>query len=366
MSVLLVLLTLTLVIALHEFAHLLMARWFGIPVPAFSIGFGPILWRKTIGQTEYRISLLPVGGYVIPLSEEKPQGFTEEEWQRRKDSIRGFKRQDLYLSNQPPIRRFWVAAAGPGINLLISLVLITGAQIFSPRVEVKGPVGIVHVLPETPASAVGLLKGDQILRVLNTPVEYHSDAISMMVVGLDQGIFTMTILRDGLQKDLTIEVPKYSKFSDFGATLTVGYFNSIPTLRDRLLEGPILMWRLIESQFMAVQKLSTGDLKVSALSGPVGIVNSGSNWVSTPVTESRTWYMLGALFVMINIGVGILNLLPIPILDGGLMMFAVIEWARGKPLPQRVMETLKLTSILCLMLLFITTFVQDIMRIIFD
>jgi regulator of sigma E protease len=428
-------------VLIHELGHFAVAKWCGVRVETFSIGFGPRLFGARFGDTDYRISLLPLGGYVKMAGDvpgETPSGDPGEfnahpRWHRvliafagpvanfilsfflllflglyhhevdqyldgptvidyvplgspaaaaglaPGDTISSFNKSvDLHWEqilqecalNETRTVPFTFVHQGNTVNSTIPCnfdkksLTLAGTLLPSgliPRTQ-PGPVDVSEVLPGAPADRAGLKVGDKIVRMDN--IEPHSADPAMVTYLRDSNgaPITLTILRNGQTMTLTV-TPEKMPTAKGDSQFRLGFGNSpAPTRIDHLsfpdavkqsvkdnLDDSTLILRVLKGMF-------TRHVSVKSLSGPVGIAQQ------IDVAAQNGYWSLVRLMSSISLNLGIFNLLPIPILDGGMILFLFIESVMRRDLNQKIKEGVYQLAFVCLILFFVFVLYNDITR----
>jgi len=345
-----VIILLGVLIFVHELGHFLAAKMSGVGVLKFSLGFGPRIVGRQIGETEYRVSAIPLGGYVRLFGE------TGEEEMSPEDEKRSFQKQ-------PVSRRIAIVAAGPLFNFLFAILVLT--VIFMAGVpEITSRVGGV---PEgTPAFQAGLREGDRIVSMNGRPVSRWSDIVTS-VQGSGGKEIEIVIERGGetLHRTLLPEIMKSRNiFGEETDSYKIGIMASSETVDRRenpgraFLSSLVYTWNMTKLTVLSIVKMIEGVLSPKTLGGPILI----AQMAGTQVREG----LLPFLFFMaiLSINLGVLNLLPIPVLDGGHLFFYGIELVTGKEVNIRWRERAQQVGFFILVLLMIFVFYNDIARII--
>jgi regulator of sigma E protease len=340
MSIIIALLVIAVLALVHEWGHFIAARKIGIPVDEFSIGFGPLLWSREKNGVQYSLRAVPLGGYVRMAGEEPDDVEAENGFARRK-----------------PWEKITVAAAGPLMNFVFALVvfIVLFAGLGVPRV-IEEPV-IGGVLDEYPAQAAGLEPGDLIVAVDQAPVTTwveFTERISALPVGS-----TVVIAVERAEERLNFTLATVANEST-GRSL-VGITNSIVYERQSWLAS--VRSGLMETYGMTVALLGglrdmvTGQVGADDIAGPVGIVNM--------IGESARggWLNFLSFTGFLSINLAVLNLLPIPALDGSKIVFALIESVRRKPLPLEKEAMVHLIGFVFLITLIVMVTFNDVMRL---
>ena len=295
-------------IAVHELGHFMAAKACGVRVNEFSIGMGPALWKKQKGETQYSLRLFPVGGFCAMEGEEEDSD------------------DPTALNNQGFWAKLLIFAAGAAMNfiagLLIILVLYADAQAFYVPVV----AGFADGCPLE--SADGLQEGDRLLRIDGEKVYVYSD-ISLLM-GLNKtGAFDLQIERNGeviTLRDFTMERREYTDQNGKAYTGYGLYFGAEEATLGRKLSyswnNAMDFVRLVR---LSLQMLVTGQAGVKDLSGPVGIVSTMTQVGEQAATTRAAVENIAYLAALIAVNLAVMNLLPLPALDGGKIFFLVIN-----------------------------------------
>jgi membrane-associated protease RseP (regulator of RpoE activity) len=351
MSVLAAIAVLALLILVHEAGHFLAARLQGIHVNRFSIGFGPILWKYQGLQTEYALRAIPLGGFV---------GFPDD------DPDSDISPQDPnLLKNRPILDRAIVISAGVVANLLFAYLVFVAQfatvgvpQAFTPQPGILVP----QVLSETsPAATAGLKSGDIILSADGQAFNAEEGAVESLV-GLIKGSagqpIDFTIQRGDRQLDLTV-IPQ----ADGEGRAVIG----VQLQRNGLLEyrrasNVLEVFSLAAQEFQGmllrtvqgfVSLLTNFSEMAGQVAGPVKIVEQGAGLAKANIAS------LFPFTAIISINLAIINILPLPALDGGQLAFLLVEALWGKPLPERLQENVMQTGLVLLLGLGVFLIVRD-------
>lgn len=350
-SFLAIVIVLGVLIAFHEFGHFIVARLLGIGVHAFSLGFGPKLLSRRVGFTEYRLALVPLGGYVKLVGES-----TEEEL--------GDIPAKLSFSLRPAWQRMLVVLAGPVFNFLLAFLIYWG--IFWAQGQTMLLPVIGEVKADGPAAAAGVQPGDRVLAINGQTVEHWEDLVGMIRES-DGNPVKLDIQRDGAP--LSIEVtpePVVSKsiFGEEVKIMLIGVLNSGDV--ERLDLGPAQALRVGLEQTWAVIALTVeGIVKIFERIVPLDTVG-GPIMIAQMVSEQAKEGLVNllSLTAIISINLGILNLLPIPVLDGGHILFYGIESITRRPINRRIQELTMRLGIILLVTLMLLAVYNDILRLI--
>lgn len=351
MNVLAVIGVLALLIFVHELGHFMAARLQGIHVNRFSIGFGPILWKFQGPQTEYALRAIPLGGFV---------GFPDDD----PESTIPPEDPDL-LRNRPVLDRAIVISAGVIANMLFAYLVFV-AQFGSLGVpdsfNLKPGVFVPEVMTDTPAEVAGIKAGDVILAVdgeaLADEVNAQQDLIALIQASPNEPV-DLTIQRVDRQLNVTV-TPKVNKPGGDAVIGVVLQPNGTVAYRPAKNPGEVFAVAAREFQdktVLVAQGMASLITDFSSMAGQVGspvrIVEQGAGLAKT---DSRSLFPFAAI---ISINLAIINILPLPALDGGQLAFLIIEALRGKPLPMRLQESVMQTGIFLLLGLGIFLIVRD-------
>lgn len=386
-------LVLGLVIFVHELGHFLAAKWTGVYAPRFSLGFGPALWRRRRGETEYVLAALPLGGYVRMASRDDetmamieggtPEGGTPEgqataagaadavrerpaDWDEEAMVPFGPKPvpPHRWFESKPLWARLVILLAGVSMNVVLTLVVSTGVFAYYGRPYV--PAVVDSLVAGMPAQQAGLQPGDSIAAINGTKIRAWNDLLGTITKSAGQEI-RMDVVRGGAPLSLTM-TPVAQDGADpaTGAKVTVGRVGAYPrdrVERDRLgivpatVAGAKATWAMGSSVVGVVGGLLQGSISVKNLAGPVGIVR-------TSVAAARTGFeSLWALIAFLSINLAVLNLLPIPILDGGQVLMTIAESVKGSPFSIRTRENVMRVGLAAIVTLFAVVMFNDIMAL---
>lgn len=335
-------------VLVHELGHLFAARRAGIRVEAFSVGMGKRVVGLKIGDTDYRLSLIPFGGYCKMAGEEPGEASGE----------RG------ELASSPPGHRFWVMAAGSITNYLFAFLIFWG--IFMIGVPtLTNEVGTV--LKGYPAEKAGIVPGDTILAINGDRVAYWDDVVKAIARGSSaERSLHMEVERSGVVMPLDVK-PQISTVKNvFGQTISRPLIGISPVERATSVrysflragyEGGRKLLELTAMTYKGIWLIFTGGMPLkTSVSGPIGIAHMMKDAAALGVVP------LLIIMAHVSMALAVFNLLPFPILDGGHIIFLGIEKLRGKPLSVRTQE--RVTNVALAMLVGFALFVsfQDVMK----
>jgi regulator of sigma E protease len=353
------LVALSVLIVLHEAGHFLVARRNGVRVNDFAIGFGPTLlkWTSPRSGTNYRVNLLPLGGYCAMQGED---GKTSEAEQQRQ--FRTGERPDSdNFQAKTPWQRLAIVVAGPLANFILAFaILFVGAVAFGVASPDSWSTKIGPVNPNTPASRAGLKFGDEIVAI--DGVAYDDGAAVVKKIRTSPGVpLELTYARHGTRHTVRV-VPSSAK----DGTTTIGRigFVRVPNYvrvgpLDAIKLAGLGVWTGIGDNFSGIAALIKNPIERSqGLSGVIGMERAASE------VQDFGWGPYLQLVAMISIALGVFNLLPIPALDGGRGIFIIAEMLRGRPVDAEKEALVHFTGFAVLMALMVFVAYHDIANIV--
>lgn len=314
----------------HELGHYIAAKRLGVKVNEFAFGMGPVIWKKQKGETLHSIRLFPIGGFCSMEGEDEDS-----------DEPRAF-------NNKKPWQKIIILAAGSFMNVLCAILIMS---------IVVGVLGFTTTTIDTvsegsPAETAGIMAGDEITAIDGQPIEAWTD-VSAAIASAEGGQIIMTVQRDGRTLEAAV-TPEQTQDGAFliGITSRVSH-NPLRAVA----EGAKSTWNITVSMFQTLSQLFTGQLGADSLSGPVGMVQMVSQ------TTQYGWWYYGFLTALICINLAIINMLPLPALDGGRIIFVIISMITGRPVSQKVEGTVHFVGIMLLFGLMAYVTFNDITRI---
>ncbi|MGB7336843.1 MAG: RIP metalloprotease RseP [Salaquimonas sp.] len=357
---------LTVVVFFHELGHFMVARWNKVKVDAFSVGFGPELLGFNDRQgTRWKLCAIPLGGYVKFYGD--ADGASTPDFERAAEMTEE-EREGSFLHKRVG-QRAAVVAAGPIANFILAIVIFSLSFVFIGRF-VSDPI-VSDVVENSAAQAAGFQKGDLVLEIDGKPIEAFSD-IARIVAPNPERELLVTIKRNGATQQLAVVPARQEREDRFGNKNDVGIIgimNSPSQTDGRVVKsGPVEAvgqavgetWFIISSTIYYVKDIIIGHQSADQLGGPIRIAK-----VSGEVA-TLGWGALINLAAILSVSIGLLNLFPIPMLDGGHLVFYALEAVRGKPVGERAQEIgFRIGMTMVLMLMVFATW-NDITKIFFS
>lgn len=313
-GIILSILAFSILIISHELGHFLLAKLNGIYVEEFSVGMGPTLLSWQGKETRYSLKVFPFGGSCMMMGEDENSS------------------DERAFGNKGVLARISVLAAGPAFNFILSFIL---------AVMVLGSMGIDEpvlsgVLNGYPAEEAGMQAGDRLVKLNSEKIHVYRDVILYLTIHAGEPL-DVVYERDGelLQTEITPE------FSDEYGTYMMG----IEVSSERVRKGPletlgyglneVVYW--IRYTLISLKMMISGQVAVQDVSGPVGMVSTMTDMVEESSTSGLFYIFvnLANVCILLSANLGVLNLLPLPALDGGRLLFCLIELVRGKPVKQQ-------------------------------
>jgi len=350
---------LSVIVFIHEFGHYIIAKWCGVKIDAFSIGFGKeILGYTDKSGTRWKLALLPLGGYVKMFGDSSAASTADAEAMDKMSE----EEKKLTFHHKPLYKKAAIVVAGPMANFVLTIAVFTWFILTVGLPSAEPVVG--SLLPDSPAAKSGLRPGDRITRINDDAVKSFNDIPYLISTNLGTPV-TLYVDRDG--KPLTITLtPKEVEDDD-------GLGNKVKRPLIGIKSGEIKMesahlgtavveatkrtYMICAVTLRAVGQMITGERGVQDLKGPVGIAQLSGQ------AANKDFHTVLWLIAMLSANLGLVNLFPIPLLDGGHLMFYGVEALRGRPMAERIQEYgFKLGFVLLASLMAFTVF-NDIRKL---
>jgi len=383
-----------LVVFVHELGHFLAAKALGVYAPRFSIGFGPALWRRRWGETEYVLALLPLGGYVRMASRQDqatafleggnedrevpevganavPPTITGSERERDWDpnAMKPFGPKPVpdhrWFESKPLVGRLFILVAGVTMNVILTLVINVGSVAHYGRLYT--PPVVDTVLEGRPAALAGLQRGDSIVAIDGSPVTEWQQLIDRVSASPGRTI-ALEVVRDRSRRTMSVRPEEREVQNELtGRKVRLGRVGAGPVRRfareqipfaDAVVIGSDSTWKQARGIVDLVRGIFAGDVSTSQLGGPIAIAQ---------VSVQAARYGLETLFgliALLSINVAVLNMLPVPILDGGQILLNVLEAAKGSAFSERTREYILRVGLVAIALLFVLVMFNDLKGIV--
>lgn len=344
-TLLILIVVLGIIVFIHELGHFLAAKKVGVYVHEFAIGMGPKVFsfKRKNDETVYSLRLLPLGGFTALASDS--------------ESGEGLKKEQI-LENKTALQKFFVLIMGIVFNMLLAIVFlfINGLIYGSPKTDPY----VGEILENSPASKTILKTGDLITKVDNKSVYSWDDVLLETRFGEKKDVYTFTIIRDNSEYEIDI-APEYKKNDDGEETPSFGFASMVKKEKGflpALKYGFVGTFKSIESVFNILGKLITGKIGADNLSGPIGVY-SVINTIKSQGLENLIY-----LTAYLSVNVGVINLIPIPVFDGGRILILLIEKIKGKKANPKLETWLNNIGAILLIILMIYVAINDILKLI--
>ena len=376
MMVIYAIIVLGILIFVHEFGHFIVAKLFNVKVEKFSLGFGPKLFGKQIGETEYLLSAFPLGGYVkmfgeggaiegtdTAVSEDTEKTYDEESGETMEDATPELTEAEKArsFSHKPPLARIAIVMAGPVFNLVFAwMIFILLCMLGVPTVTTR----IGEALKDKPAAKAGVLKGDLVTSINGKKVSQWDEISGMIAASKGQPI-SLAVKREGRDLEFTITPEARVAKNLFGESVkghAIGiaaagevvteYFGPVQAV----IKGTAQTWKVIDLTFMSLVKLAQRVVPMDSVGGPIMIAKMAGETAQMGGTSFL------AFMALLSINLGVLNLLPVPVLDGGHLFFFFYELIFRRPVNQKVREYAQQIGLFLLLSLMVLAFYNDIVR----
>lgn len=352
---------LTVIVFVHEFGHYIVAKLCGVKIEAFSIGFGKELFGfNDRSGTRWKFSFLPLGGYVKMYGDASAASNPDEETLEAMSE----EQKKVSFHYKPLYKKAAIVAAGPFFNFVLTIGMLTYFIMTSGLSSTEPVVG--KVLPDSPALAAGLEAGDRVLSINGKEVTRFNDIPYVISTNLEKPI-DLLVLRGGEEKHFTLTPRMFEEDDGLGNTVKfprIGISSVEMRYEDvgfatAIFEAIKRTYMICESTLKVMGQMVTGQRSPDELKGPVGIAQ-----LSGQATEKDLHTVLW-LIAMLSANLGLINLLPIPMLDGGHLAFYTAEALRGRPLAEKVQLWGFRFGTALLVMLMSFTLINDIRKVVF-
>ncbi|WP_373059645.1 RIP metalloprotease RseP [Gemmatimonas sp.] len=373
-----------LVVFVHELGHFIAAKLTGVYAPVFSLGWGNRLFGVRRGETDYRVSLIPLGGYVRMASQEdesmagieggsdrgslgaaieRPADVSPALWDAQSMAPFGPKAvpADRWVENKSTSARVFILSAGVIMNILLTLVVSTGIYYRAGNTYV--PAVIDSVVPGAPAAIAGLTGGDRIVGINGHPIRAWDEVLDE-VAPVTSGSLRVEIQR-GAERFTREITPQTAEIDDpvtgakktvvrIGIQVRASTVNEKLSLVGAMTAGGNATWRMATSVASVLGGLATGQVSAKNLGGPIQIARTS---VQAAKSGPET---LWSLIAFLSLNIAILNLVPIPVLDGGQILIVLAERVKGSAFSGRVKEGVARVGVLAVLALIVLVTFNDL------
>ncbi len=324
----------SIIVFIHEFGHYIIAKLCGVKIDAFSIGFGKEIFGYTDRSgTRWKLSLLPLGGYV------KMYGDASEASTSDAEAIEQMSEAEKKLTfhHKPLYKKAAIVSAGPIANFILTIVVFCYFIMTNGLPSTEPVVG--SIMPDSPAEAAGLKPGDHIYQINDVKVSRFNDIPFLISTNLGTPV-TLHIERDSKNMQVTLTPKEFEDDDGLGNKIKrplIGIKSPEIKYEDAglgvaLKESVYRTYLICETTLKVIGQMVTGQRSAADLKGPVGIAQLSGQ------AADKDFYTVLWLIAMLSANLGLVNLLPIPMLDGGHLAYYAAEAARGKPLAQKVQD----------------------------
>jgi len=379
MMVIYAIIVLGILIFVHEFGHFIVAKLFNVKVEKFSLGFGPKLIGKQIGETEYLLSAFPLGGYVKMFGEggaiEGPATQAAEDTEKAYDEESGEPLDDVPVlteaekarsfAHKPPLARIAIVMAGPLFNLIFAwMIFILLCMLGVPTVTAR----IGEVIKDKPAARAGLLKDDVVTAINGRKVSQWDEISGMIAAGNGQPV-NLSVKRNGQELQFSITPEARVSKNLFGESVkghAIGIAAAGEIVTEKfsppqaVVKGSVQTWKVIDLTIMSLVKMVQRVVPLDSVGGPIMIAKLAGE------TAQAGGASFLAFMALLSINLGVLNLLPVPVLDGGHLFFFFCELIFRRPVSQKVREYAQQIGLFLLLSLMVLAFYNDIIRYFFS
>lgn len=351
MNIILIIIIFGIIVFFHEFGHFIVAKINKITVMEFSVGMGPALFSKQKNGTKYSLRLLPLGGYCLMMGEDEDV-----------DDENSF-------SNKPLWVRAMVVAAGPIFNFILAFVFSIALVHFAGC----DPCKLANVMEGSAAYEAGIEKGDTVTAIDGDRVYNYRELLLFMSMKTDASPIELDMIRENGEKYTTVVTPKKNEAGEYKIGVEGGYMES-PNLMSDIKYAGLELRYWVKATVTSLKWIVTGKVKSDQIMGPVGVGGAFNDVIEEVKEESDTFgeTVANILLNMVNwcillsVNLGVMNLLPIPALDGGRLLFLLVEAIRRKKIPQEKEAIVNMIGFALLIILMVVVFFNDIKNVFFS
>lgn len=350
MNIILIILIFGIIVSFHEFGHFIVAKLNKITVMEFAIGMGPAIFSKEIKGTKYSLRLLPLGGYCMMMGEDEEI-----------DDENSF-------SNKPLLVRAMVVAAGPIFNFILAFVFSIALIHFTGC----DPCTVAEVIENSAAQEAGVQAGDTVISINGDKIYNYRELLLYMSMNNNPNDVELELKRENGEKYTAVLKPKQNEAGDYKIGVAGGYVHSPNIINDVKYAGLELRY-WVKATVSSLRMIVTGKVKGNQIMGPVGVGDAFNDVIEEVKEESNTFgeTVANIILNMINwcillsVNLGVMNLLPIPALDGGRLLFLLVEAVRRKPIPKDKEAIVNMVGFVILLGIMAVVFFNDIKNVFF-
>lgn len=377
MKIIIGILMLCIIVIAHEFGHMLVAKANHIEVKEFWVGFGPKLFSFTKGETEYALCLIPFGGACVfrdDREENQPEEQAEEDSENQDTPVDQGKpaepvvkydkhgRKLLLLNEAPALSRIATLIAGSAFNFILAFLMGLVVVAFSYIPSAK----VADVSAGGPAQMAGICAGDEIIKINGSRVYLYPEVSLAIQTGVGKPL-SVVFKRDGQKYKADIIPELNEEYGQYMIGVSFGGEDDLaPAGVGKTITGSVKYVRyMVKMTYLSLKMLLSGQASVKEMSGPVGVVSIVSDKYDAAAAISPLAIVVSMLniAVLISANLGVLNLLPFPALDGGRLIFAVIELITGRKVDERVEGAVHFVGAALLLILMIVVLFNDMLRL---
>jgi regulator of sigma E protease len=344
------------IVIAHEGGHMIIAKANGIDVAEFTVGVGPKLFGFHIKDTYYSLRALPFGGACIFAGEDELEDDEEKEKEEKENIALIDDKEKGYFKNAPVMARIATVLAGPVANVLLAYIL--GLIVVFVCGEILPVIG--DVAEDYPAYEAGLRAGDKIISINGERI-LNFDEIRLMTITDANKEWNIVYERDGERYETTLTPLKTTQGTFIGVTSTDAETGkSLAVFKYSFYE--VRFW--LKATFKSLKMLFTGKLTLDDVSGPVGIAQVIDTTIDSTIEYGAPTVVINMvnLALLLSVNLGVMNLLPLPALDGGRLIMYIIELITRKKVPEKVENVITIVGFALLMLLAVVVFINDIFK----